>query len=267
MARKKAQKKQETTLVSHRTPNLSVLRERAQNGDSARAVKAYLDAGGSPMSLVPVIDGDCTLQLPLLHFMVLFNVHPHKELAESVKLLVEAGADINTLSGPHGDQRTVLMCASQSNCCAKAVQIFLQHGADILISEASSTMALNHTDASLMQAKRANWWIALMYAVKFGSIDAVKVLHEHGADISAVRNREMTPLMVASEAKRVDMAVFLLKAGADVNALDSTGRSALVVAVQHNCVPIVQLLLNHGADINIVDRMCYLQLQVKGMCS
>jgi hypothetical protein len=48
MARKKAQKKKpDTTLVPHRTPNLSALLERAKSGDSALAVKAYLDAGGS----------------------------------------------------------------------------------------------------------------------------------------------------------------------------------------------------------------------------
>jgi hypothetical protein len=51
MALKKSQRKQETTLVPHRTPNLSVLLESAETGESAQAVRAYLDAGGSSMSL------------------------------------------------------------------------------------------------------------------------------------------------------------------------------------------------------------------------
>jgi hypothetical protein len=40
--------------------------------------------------------------LPLLHYMALCNLHPHNELAECVRLLVEAGADINAIAGPEG---------------------------------------------------------------------------------------------------------------------------------------------------------------------
>jgi hypothetical protein len=48
MARKKkAQKKEETTIVPHRTPNLNVLLDAAKFGHSAAAVRAFIDAGGS----------------------------------------------------------------------------------------------------------------------------------------------------------------------------------------------------------------------------
>jgi hypothetical protein len=74
MARKKAQKaKSETTLVPHRTPNLSDLLARAESGASALAVKAYLDAGGSTDVLVNSGDAVAMQQLPLLHHMVLFS--------------------------------------------------------------------------------------------------------------------------------------------------------------------------------------------------
>jgi hypothetical protein len=77
MARKKAQRKQKTTLVPHRTPNLSALLGRAKSGDSRQAVKAYLDAGGSPMALVREHGSRPPLQLPLLHYMAFMNAHPH----------------------------------------------------------------------------------------------------------------------------------------------------------------------------------------------
>eukprot|EP00953_Heterococcus_sp_UTEX-ZZ885_P003496 2399-Heterococcus_DN1.PRE.7 len=70
MAQKKAQRKQETTLMPHRTPNLTAFLERAKTGESAQALKAYLDAGGSPMAVleVSVRGGGSVLQkLPLLH--------------------------------------------------------------------------------------------------------------------------------------------------------------------------------------------------------
>eukprot|EP00953_Heterococcus_sp_UTEX-ZZ885_P034558 17884-Heterococcus_DN1.PRE.3 len=125
MARKKALKKQQgTTLVPHRTPNLSALLERAKSGDATQAVEAYLDAGGSAGVLVQA-HGQ---QMPLLHFMALHNNHPHTELAESVQLLLDAGADINAKSGV--DDYTALMRASPRRCCAAAVQAFLQNGAN-----------------------------------------------------------------------------------------------------------------------------------------
>eukprot|EP00953_Heterococcus_sp_UTEX-ZZ885_P008098 4862-Heterococcus_DN1.PRE.1 len=75
--------------------NLSALLERAKCGDSSQAVKAYLDAGGSVAAQVRGEGPAAALQVPLLHYMASYNAHPHTELAESVKLLVEAGADID----------------------------------------------------------------------------------------------------------------------------------------------------------------------------
>jgi hypothetical protein len=66
MARKKAQRKQETTLVPHRTPNLSGLLERAKSGNSAHAVKAYLDAGGLPTALTDAQGAAALLTVPIL---------------------------------------------------------------------------------------------------------------------------------------------------------------------------------------------------------
>jgi hypothetical protein len=85
MARKKAQRKQETTLVPHRAPNLGQLLEGAKTGDSAHAVEAFLDAGGSPAAVVQWRLSDGVLQLPLLHSVAYKNAHLHRELAESVR--------------------------------------------------------------------------------------------------------------------------------------------------------------------------------------
>jgi ankyrin repeat protein len=71
---------------------------------------------------------DNVLVVPLLHDMALCNLHPHTELAECVRLLVEAGADINATAGRF--QLTALMDASKSGCCSKGVQALLQHGAN-----------------------------------------------------------------------------------------------------------------------------------------
>ena len=134
MARKKAQKKKpDTTLVPHRTPNLSALLERAKSGDSARAVKSYLDAGGSAGAHVLTFEASSVeQQMPLLHHMALHHSHPHTELAECVRLLIDAGADINATD--RDNHYTALMCASAAGCCTTVLQILLQHGADVLVA-------------------------------------------------------------------------------------------------------------------------------------
>jgi uncharacterized protein len=270
MARKRThrRKQQETTLCTHRTANLSDLLDRAASGASARAVKAYLDAGGSAHVLVNSGDAIAMQQLPLLHHMVLYNAHPHKQLAESVRLLVVAGADINATSGPDGNERTVLMCASERGCCVKALQITLQNGADVLVPAADGTTALHlaaaagRTDScelllaranSLVHIKNVNGCTAIMQAVAFGSLDTVKILCQYGADINILNSHSVTPLIAACVYKRADIVAFLIEAGADMNAVDCDGHRPLVIAVQNNCAALVQLLLDQGADIAATD--------------
>jgi ankyrin repeat protein len=189
MARKKAQKKkQETTLVPHRTPNLSALLERAKSGDAAQAVKAYLDAGGSADVLVQV-NGQ---QMSLLLFMALHNSHPHVELAESVSLLVEAGADINAKPGLDGDGYTALMHASQRRCCAAALQAFLQNGADVLMTSTRYGVTALHLaavagrtdscelllarESSLVHMRDVDGHTALIKAAAFAPVDTLQLL-------------------------------------------------------------------------------------------
>jgi hypothetical protein len=128
MARKKAQKKkQETTLVPHRTPNLSALLEEAKSGDAAQAVHAYLHAGGSADALVHGEGAAAEHHISLLHNMALYNRHPHTELA-----------------GPAGDDRPALSSAGDRSCCTKVLQAYLQNGADVKVrSHAKGITALH----------------------------------------------------------------------------------------------------------------------------
>jgi hypothetical protein len=111
---KEEEMKEET---ADRTPNLTALLERAKDAASPQAVKVYLDAGGSPsvrlvQSVVFSTGAKQMLHLPLLHYMALASLHPHTELAECVRLLIEAGANIDAMSGFDVDDRTALKCAS-----------------------------------------------------------------------------------------------------------------------------------------------------------
>jgi hypothetical protein len=147
---------------SHLVPHRSLHLERASTGNSAQAVKAFLDAGGSPMAVVSVRGAEGVVQLPILHNIAYESAHPHRELAESVQLLIDAGADVNVTSkstGPESDdERSPLMNAAERACCAAVTNVFLGAGADPCARSSLRCIAL-HTSASISTtgSKRCHW--------------------------------------------------------------------------------------------------------------
>jgi ankyrin repeat protein len=169
--------------VPHRSSNLSALLEAAKTG-SAQAVRAYLDAGGSPMALVES-NGPQSTQHPLLFSLVTTNAHPHRELAESVRLLVDAGADINAANNdPEGIGVTALFLAAGHGCCPAMLHVLLQAGADPCVCTSLERITALHFAAqlgfaercevlleragSLLNVRDSSGWTALTYAAANG---------------------------------------------------------------------------------------------------
>jgi uncharacterized protein len=198
------------------------------------------------------------------------KAHPHRELAESVRLLVAAGADINVKSaGPDGNEWTALMYAAGRPCCTVVQDVLLRAGADASVrsSPCGSTalhvaaqvglaetceLLLTHSN-SLLEMRDNQGRTALKLAATDGRTDAVKLLLRHGADINAADKHSATPLFAASHKQHIGTALCLLEAGADVNALDSNGHSALRAAVWSNNTALFESVLSHGADIGVAD--------------
>jgi ankyrin repeat protein len=198
---------------------------------------------------------------------------------------VEAGADINAMSGVSAECNP-LRCASGRSCCNKVLQAFLDSGADsILISTTAGVTAL-HTaaamglagncellltrESSLVNMQDINSCTALSHAAAQGSIDIIKVLLQHGADMITMNTNNSTPLMTACVHNNVDVAILLINAGADVNVASSDAHCALWAAVMSNSTVLVQLLLDHGALIsrtNIIGRTVAFVAAYKGHVS
>jgi ankyrin repeat protein len=92
----------------------------------------------------------------------------------------------------------------------------------------------------------------LMAAAEIGSVDAMKMLIEHKADVNAKNTAGSTALMWSvTDAKKVRL---LLDNNADVNVAARSGRTALIIAAFANpSAEVVKMLLAKGANVNVMD--------------
>jgi ankyrin repeat protein len=270
MARKKTSKKQEMRLVPHRSPDLSSLLAQAQTGDSAQAVSTFLHAGGSPAALIDQPGADLP-RLSLMHSMALRNAHPHKQLAESVRLLVAAGADIDTYSTSRtGTARTALMHASERRCCSKPLQLLLQHGADPCQKSPSDGVTALHTAAahglldscrllvdsadSAVHVQDDVGRTPLSHAGQLGQLPVLELLRQRGASVQTANVPGDTPLHYAAATGQLHVMRHLLLHGAELYAANNKhGLRPLHSAACTGNVNAVEFLLAAGADADMPD--------------
>ena len=93
----------------------------------------------------------------------------------------------------------------------------------------------------------------LMYAAEIGSVDAMRLLLDRGADVNAQNAFGSTALMWSvSDPAKVRL---LLDRGAQVNTAAKSGRTALIIAAFTNpSADVVRLLLAKGAQVDVMDR-------------
>ena len=80
-------------------------------------------------------------------------------------------------------------------------------------------------------------------------VEVVRVLLEHGADVTARDGTRSTPLHVASLTQSPQSARLLIEHGADVNAPDRNLKTPLHLALSWVSVKPAQLLLQYKADM------------------
>jgi ankyrin repeat protein len=92
----------------------------------------------------------------------------------------------------------------------------------------------------------------LMYAAEIGSVDAMRLLLDRGADVNAQNAFGSTALMWSvTDAAKVRL---LLDHGAQLNTAARSGRTALIIAAFTNpSAEVVRLLLAKGAKVGVMD--------------
>jgi ankyrin repeat protein len=148
-----------------------------------------------------------------------------------VKLLLEAGADINKADNKG---KTPLFIAADEGH-VKIVKLLLQAGADI--------HKLNEEDEKT----------PLYIAAENGHVEIMKLLLEAGADPNKAGELTDTPLMIAAYYGRDACVKLLLDSGADKDKVNLFDVTPLIAAVDEGHVECVRLLLDSEADINKVD--------------
>jgi uncharacterized protein len=279
----------ETTLIPHRTPNLTDLLERAKRGKLVD-VEQYLRAGGSPNVLTGVqlqpsfeqppdrvlvqLGGET--QAPLLTSIA---VSRQRDAAASIKLLLKAGAAVDAISpntGRRVSERTALMVACSFPSNLKPVKALLQGGADPCYQASSDGVSALHLAATagctetcrVLHTASAGRALALRgkgeglnatplsAACLMGHSAVVKLLCTLGADVNHASVTGEAPLAVAASSEEHDtsiLEVLLQQDGIDVNHHKSGGDTALMTAAYVGNVAVVKLLLQYGADARSIN--------------
>jgi ankyrin repeat protein len=140
--------------------------------------------------------------------------------------LLKAGASPNIVDA---DGTPALMAATLFGDTA-LVKLLLERGADPNRTGAGGTTAL-------------------MWAVP--SVEKVRVLLEHGANVNARSATARSAFLVAASYPRtVDVLRLLLERGADIRAQDRASATALALAVRSADVDVVRFLVERGLDLN-----------------
>eukprot|EP00943_MAST-04B_sp_MAST-4B-sp1_P000405 g405.t1 len=82
----------------------------------------------------------------------------------------------------------------------------------------------------------------LMYAVKRGNVDVVRILLNAGSDCETKTKHGLTPLILASYLGHVELVLLLIEWGVNILAIDNNGMTALHHAVYRNKIAVVDVL-------------------------
>jgi len=182
--------------------------------------------------------------------------------------LLEQGADPNANEAGYTALHAAVLRSQ-----IELLQALLDHGANAnTVVEHGTPGRRFSADFSIRSQLigRDAFWLA----AKYGEVEILKILLDHGADPFIVNQYGVTTLhvamgnsgssldhrrdrignaapdLVAEERRTLELAQILLDLGLDVNAADNNGRTALHHAVLKDFPSVVEYLILRGADIN-----------------
>ena len=169
-------------------------------------------------------------------------LHRAVELGEQdiVAALLEHKADINALD--HSNRTPLIIAVS--NWHAHIVDLLCSNGADVNIPS-------NLKDSNTPQTG----WTTLHEAAKIGSVNIIKTLLHHEADINAMDASQLSPLWAAVSNGHPGAVELLCQRGADISVQANTMKEHSKWTLLHEAAnigdeTILKILLDYKADIN-----------------
>lgn len=230
----------------------------ARNGDVETA-RVLVNAGAN----VQDIDASGTSVLVLA---------AHSGHGELGIFLLERGADPNAAEAGYTALHAAVLRSE-----VELVVALLDHGADINTRIEHGTPSRRFSADYSIDARLIGM-DALWMAAKYGEVEILRTLVEHGADPFFVSTRGVTTLQVAmgnssaalddrrdrignavrnpqaEEQRTLELARILIDLGVDINAADQRGNTALHHAVLKDFLSVVELLVANGANVNAANQ-------------
>jgi ankyrin repeat protein len=171
--------------------------------------------------------------------------------ADGVKALVAKGADVNAKESTHG-QTALMWAASQKH--SSVVEALVELGADPRARSRVYTQHVKNADRTAnrepVTTVERGGSTPLLFAVRAGDVQSVKLLLRAGADVNDALPDGMSALILAAQSGHGDVGALLLENGAAPNG-DAIGYTALHAAVLRADLGLVSSLLTRGANPNV----------------
>jgi ankyrin repeat protein len=219
---------------------------------SGAVIEQLLKAGVSPNATGPL--GETAL-----------HTCAHTGNLDAAKALLARGAAVN--AGDNWRGQTPLMWAAAQGHAAM-VRMLVEAGADVNTRSTVVTWERQRTAEPRDKWLPPGGFTPLLLAARAGCVDCVKALATSGANINEIDPENHTALVLALMNGEFDVAGALIDAGIDINIADNVGRTALLAAVDAHTMPssnrpapkeadstlssmdVIQTLLAKGANVN-----------------
>jgi ankyrin repeat protein len=162
--------------------------------------------------------------------------------ANIVKLLIEAGADLNVQDHC---KRTALFYAISSGS-SELSRAEVENNREI-ISTIVDAIGRDKWDS-----RNGTGYDALLWAIKIGYLPTVKLLIEKGFEINSTKKKRTHALSqaVSEKTPNVEVVNYLIRIGANVNECDEYGTTPLMCVFKPE---VARILIENGADLNFKD--------------
>ncbi|KAF4956060.1 hypothetical protein FGADI_4085 [Fusarium gaditjirri] len=198
-------------------------------GNQATIAKTFIDAGADKEAV-----SDAHNKWNATHFAY--------DLPDCMKVLAEAGADINAM-GPDGTPFYLAAYFNQT----KVIKLLLEHKPDL----ETRCPEGDSTDAG---------YTPLHCAASYGYNELLRLLLEKGADIEAKTLKGGTPLIQAVATNNEESVKILLEYKLDIDSRDIWGGSAIFCLPNPANLSVVRRLINRGASLTIRNNEKYTPL-------